>query len=732
MNNCKVQSATSVEQGRQEVAGKPGVFHELAQGNVQIVCDDTRIFADEIEGYTDSDWIYLRGHVLLQEPTIRINADSGRVNRTTHLGTFNQVSGTAQKEPKPGAQRSEIEDPDMIFSGASLEKTGPKRYRLTDGQITTCTQPTPRWDLATSTAIIVPGEHVIVTNMVLRVKSVPLFYLPALYFPINKEGRSTGLLPPSFGSSSVAGFTLINQFFLVINRSQDATFTHTWFKKTGEGFGGDYEYVASPASHGNISLNIVDQHATTSDTLVLPAQQSYQINGSVNQALTHGFSLIGQTNYFSSVTSQQLYQQNLADLASRSSSLSGAITGAVGRYRLSVQTDEADYFNGESPAQRTGHLPLIQFSIPDAPIDHTQIYVGMPVETMYRLDQANVDDPTTNRSLWRTDARPTIRVPISSLPFLNVTATGTWEVTTWSKSQDPTNTGLAVAQPIWRQVLTFQTQLTGPTFSRVYNTPDSGYAEKLKHVIEPMLTFAWISPVTNLNPVIQDATDYLVGGTTNITYGLTNHLLARRKTKDGSQGQSGEILTVKISQQYSTNALAAATSSSYTGSAFNPSTATGLSNFTPVQLNATATPTDRLNGSFYLNYDTHFHGIVSLGASSLLTQGTVQLMAGWSKSNLLAGDPQSFAVHTLNLKTTFKPPDHRVTGSYEFNWDIQNHVVVQQRAQVGYNSQCCGISFNYQQLGSVPGFPADRRFGVSISLAGLGSLSNPSDNTAIR
>ena len=284
-----------------------------------------------------------------------------------------------------------------------------------------------------------------------------------------------------------------------------------------------------------------------------------------------------------------------------------------------------------------------------------------------------------------------------------------------------------------------QTRIDGPTFSRVFQTPDSGYAEKLKHVFEPTVTFDWKSPIDNRTSIIQDdATDYLVGGTTSITYGFTNHVLARRKGKDGAPGQSGEILNVQVSQTYATNPLAAAVDSQFTGSAVNPTLTTGVSNFTPVALSATATPAARLNGQFFLNYDTHFHGVASLGASTRLTQGTIQLNAGWSKTNVIDGNPQGFElpVHSLNLTTTLKPPDKHVGGSYQINWDIENKTIVQQRVLVYYNSQCCGISFDYQELGAAFGLQANRRFGVSITLAGLGSFSNPmgsmGDNSGIR
>ena len=38
--------------------------------------------------------------------------------------------------------------------------------------------------------------------MVMRVKDVPLLYLPAMYYPINKDDRATGFLMPTYGTST--------------------------------------------------------------------------------------------------------------------------------------------------------------------------------------------------------------------------------------------------------------------------------------------------------------------------------------------------------------------------------------------------------------------------------------------------------------------------------------------------------------------------------------------------
>ena len=93
---------------------------------------------------------------------------------------------------------------DIQFKGEKFERIGPETYRLTDGGFSTCVQPTPRWYMTGSEGTVVLDKRVVLKNAVLRVKDVPLLYLPFIYYPINKEDRSTGFLMPSYSASTVA------------------------------------------------------------------------------------------------------------------------------------------------------------------------------------------------------------------------------------------------------------------------------------------------------------------------------------------------------------------------------------------------------------------------------------------------------------------------------------------------------------------------------------------------
>ena len=103
-----------------------------------------------------------------------------------------------------------------------------------------------------------------------NVKGVPLLYLPFLYYPTKKEDRATGFLLPTYGVTTLRGQSLSNAFFWAIDRSQDATFMHDWYSKTGQGVGGEYRYALS-SGNANFETYMLRDNETEYSTGVLEA-----------------------------------------------------------------------------------------------------------------------------------------------------------------------------------------------------------------------------------------------------------------------------------------------------------------------------------------------------------------------------------------------------------------------------------------------------------------------------
>ena len=127
-----------------------------------------------------------------------------------------------------------------------------------------------------------------------------------MYYPINKEDRATGFLLPIYGTSTIRGQSFSNAFFWAINRSQDATVLHDWFTRTGQGYGGEYRYIAGRRGRTASSACIASTSATATfeqngTPITQPARKSFEIRTNVVQGLPGGFKARGTVDYFSDV-----------------------------------------------------------------------------------------------------------------------------------------------------------------------------------------------------------------------------------------------------------------------------------------------------------------------------------------------------------------------------------------------------------------------------------------------
>ncbi len=652
-------------------------------------------------------------------------------NTKTKTGTFYVASGIASLENR-GVDRSLFgsQEPDAYFWGETIEKLGPKTYRITHGGFTTCVQPTPRWEMVASSVTLTLEKRAVLTNMLLKVKDVPVFYLPAMYYPINKADRATGFLIPVYGASSIRGQTIYNAFFWAINRSQDATLYHTFYSKTGQSFGGQYRYIESAGSSGNVETVVVREHDSTyqqTDGTVrtVAGIDSYTITGNVLQTLPAHLRLSGSANYFSSLVAQQRYQQNIYAATNRTRAFGVNLSGNWGANSVSGTVDRNETFTNDTDSTIFGSRPRLTYSRGEKSIGTLPIYFGTNAEYVNIVRLGNTTTQKSDLGITRFDLFPRVRFPFTKLPYLTFNSSMGFRETYWSESQVNDQNTARLPESIQRRYFQMSTTITGPVFTRVFNTPRSTYAQKLKHVIEPSVTLQRTTAIDNFDHIVKlDGTDNVKGKMTSATYGLSNRLYAKKES-------AREIVAVSISQSYYTDASAAALDQQYQS---NPLTASLVpSNFSPVALQAHVSPTTVTDATVRAEYDARAHALRSLSATGGLSAGWVIQNTGWSINKLIPTDPKGViatASHTLFSTTLIQKPGHGWSGSYAFNYDVKQTSFINQRIIAHYNSQCCGIAVEYQKFNYGPqraglvGVPRDHRFNLSFTLAGIGTFSD--------
>ena len=700
--------------------------HSLLIRNVQIDCDDVQLFADEAELFTDIDRVRASGNVVFVSGTSRIAAERMEFNTKTKTGTFFVASGIANLETR-GVERSFFgsQEPDAYFYGDTIEKLGPKTYRITRGGFTTCVQPTPRWEMVSSSVTLTLEKRAVLTNMVLKVKDVPVFYLPAMYYPINKEDRATGFLLPIYGSSNIKGQTLNNAFFWAINRSHDATLYHNFYSKTGQGFGGDYRYVQSAGSSGSIQTSILREHAaeyqnSDGSKNVVQGLNSYTIVGTVLQQLPANLRLSGNANYFSSLVSQQRNQQNVLAATNVTRTFGVNVAGNWKGNSVSGTVERSEYFTSDTNSNITGSLPRIVYSRAETAIGSLPLYFGTSGEFVTLIRNVKTATQTTESGLSRIDFSPTLRFPFTKLSFLTFNSSLGFRATRWSESQLADGTRLP--EPIGRRYFNMASTITGPVLTRIWNTPRRNYAQKFKHVIEPFVTLSRTTAIDNVKNIVPlEGTDFTLGGVTSAAYGLNNRLYAKKES-------AREIVTVGISQTYYTDAAAAERDRLYQSNNF--SGAAKPSHYSPVAIQVHVTPTTVTDATFRTEYDTQFHALRTLAANGGLSLGWVNENAGWSVTRFIPGyNTDLSAQHYLTSTTVVRKPGNAFSTLYQFNYDVKGSEFLNHRVIAHYNSQCCGIAveyqkFNYGANASRIGVTRDHRFNLSFTLAGIGTFSD--------
>ena len=721
-----------------------GENHVRLIGEVEIDEEDYQFFADQVDVHLDESRLVAVGNVVYVGDGGRVAGDRAEFHTEDLTATFYNASGSVTlAEEDVDRSMFGTQEPDMLFYGDMVEKLGPRTYRLTRGGFTSCVQPTPRWEMTASTLTINLESHALLRNSVLKVKGVPVLYLPAMYYPIPDDNRATGFLMPTYGSSTLRGQGLSNAFFWAMGRSHDLTLYHDWFPRSGQGQGAEYRYALGRGSRGNLQAYFLGENETTQlvggREVLFPERRSYDVRGSVRHRISQSLSARAQINYFSDVIVQQQYQANVFDASSRERTMSANVAGSWGLYQLSGTFDLNETFFGSRESTVWGAGPRVTFGQSQRTIPGTPIYFSFGSEYARLLRTSTIlRDPFAgpageveiDSGLDRFDVNPVIQIPFTRWRFLTIDSSVSWQGTHWTESLAGNGSRAQVAEGVTRSLFDLRSRITGPSFVKVWDTPGGGYAERMKHVIEPWVTLQRTTAVDDFDRIVQlEGTDAILGNVTQISYGLNNRLYARR-SEGGGPSVAQEILSVALSQSYYTDPRAAQFDRRFQTS-FNQ---TPPSNLSPIKLDVRTTLTRNLSGSMRAEYDTEFLALRTISAEGTVgVGGWMQATAGWSQRRFVEGlsgfdDPRHLD-HYINASTSIRTPGNAVGGAYSFNYDILRGRYLQQRILVYYNAQCCGVSgefqtYNFHGLGSLIRAPRDRRFNLSFTLAGLGTFAN--------
>lgn len=215
----------------------------------------------------------LQGDVLLQQGRLQAQANQASFDQTNNLVRLNGdvrlrdqgvlvLGDRAQMQIDSGETRIEqvryvVHDANARGSAEKLMRRDDAVIVMTDGSYTTCDPGRNTWSLHSDDIELDQekgwGEAKHVT---LKVKDVPVFYTPYIYFPLD-DRRQTGLLPPSLSNSTDNGTELVTPYYINIAPNYDATLYPRLMSKRGLQMEGEFRYM-QPGHEGQVSASFLD------------------------------------------------------------------------------------------------------------------------------------------------------------------------------------------------------------------------------------------------------------------------------------------------------------------------------------------------------------------------------------------------------------------------------------------------------------------------------------------
>ena len=201
----------------------------------------------------------LAGNVVLRQGSMQVEADEANLHQAENRGELVGnvklrdngaliVGDHAELQLDNGAAK--IDNAEYVMHQAQVRGSAlyAKRQedaiiQLKDGTYTRCEPNSNAWVLKGNNIKLNPATGFgTATNATLRVKDIPVFYTPYIYFPIDNR-RQSGFLPPSFATSTDTGFTLTTPYYFNLAPNYDATLYPRYMVKRGLLMEGELRYL---------------------------------------------------------------------------------------------------------------------------------------------------------------------------------------------------------------------------------------------------------------------------------------------------------------------------------------------------------------------------------------------------------------------------------------------------------------------------------------------------------
>ena len=734
------------------------------EGNVDIRIGTYRLQADKVTVYEAENRVVAEGSVVFdQADQARITGSRSDWNYRTKTGYFENSTGFTN-QTQDGTR--------IYFTADRVEKISLDTIVATNVQVTACDEDVPKWSFHASKARIKTGDRVYVYSPKLRLKNLPVFYLPFASVSIKPRDRASGFLTPTFGGSGAKGVRLSTAYYQTLGRSADLTFRNDIYTQRGLGFGADLRTRANSRSYLNFGFYAVKDRIfgpEADDTHPDQGGSSLYVEGV--HYFKNGFIAASDVNITSNLAFRQVFSDNIQQAISPEETSQVFINKNHDEYSFNflARTQVTSLTNAririrQLPSVSIEKRPAIVNFFKNLPLYFSFSGAADGVSRKETVEDAVqfVSDvggnPIISPSMvQRLDLHPRFELPLNFAGW-SVTASGSGRVTFYSNSLDP-NTRDVLSRNLTRSYGEFELDVRPPAFAKNFHRGGGGFF--FRHVIEPYVVYRKISGINNFDRIIRF--DYVdaVADTNEIEFGISNRFFTQRSTENVSDvpvkvidgqdrpllsTQPYEALTITLRGKYFFDPFFGGALLTGRRNQFYPlNTLSGFvyggvpRRFSPVNVDARYRPRRDLFADFRTDLDTQGGGMRSLSTTFGLSKSLVQVFQSFYYTRAIElspglvqfADARGLEAGTLR-GSQWSPSaflgnrDRGLFGGASFFFDFQKRPgredssLISSTMTLGHTWDCCAVTGQFSTFNV--GLRKENRVVFSFRLNGIGSF----------
>ena len=753
---------------------RDGDIYKL-RGNTKIDYGAYTISGDQATYNSDTGEIQAEGHLVVEggPNDEHIEATRGTYNVQSEKGTFEHVTGSIGLRTRRG--RAILTSPNpFFFTGKVVVKAGPDHYIVTDGKITTCQLPRPKWQFYAHKVDVEVGANATIYHSDFRIEGVPVFYFPFATHPVQKRPRQSGFLIPNAGKSSIRGYTFGESAFWAINPSMDLLAGTEYFSRRGWAPQAEFRAQTSENSFADLTYFSVFDRGVSG-----VKQGGTEARLNAQGSFAHNFRGVADIDYLSSYIFRLVFSDVFSQVVNSEVKSRVFLSNTTNDLFVNATTRRyQDFQSGTNPHDVITilHAPGVESSTIDRKLGASPFYGNFD----FSLEGLSRSEPgfSTAPLLGRVDVSPVISLPVlfqgwSFRPAISVR--DTWYTQQLAPAgTGTTGLGTALSDALNRKSLEGSVELRPPALDKVFGREFLG--RKWKHVIEPRIVYDYVTGVNNFSKVLRFDDRDILSDTNEVEYAMVNRVYAKRTSeksddcgKDGmpalivgappppahapwdrtartadqpcrTEPDTREVVTWELAQKYFVDptfggAVALGKRNVFTSTADLTGIAflTAPEHLSPLISRFKVETSARDDFEWDADYDfkfgrvntstvlfNHHFGLFTVGAGDALLHVPGQI-AG---TMIVGSGPPAEKFNQVRTVFGYGGSNKRgFSGAVNLGFDVNINQIQYGSTQFSYNWDCCGINVEYRRF-ELANVRNENQFRFTFALANVGAFGN--------